>query len=185
MESCSFCGESYLTNKVKIGEFCSKSCSKQDKNNPSFKHGHYINGKYSITYNSWQSMKQRCLNPNHKSYEYYKKFLIYDGWLESFENFFVDMGERPSKEYTLDRKDNTKGYYKENCRWATKTEQSRNRDFIKLDDKKVKRIRWLLEVNRHTQQQIADMFDVNRSMISHIKHNKTWKNIVLDKRIWS
>lgn len=42
------------------------------------------------------------------------------------ESFIEDMGKKPSKEYSLDRIDGTKGYNKENCRWATKTEQSRN-----------------------------------------------------------
>lgn len=48
-------------------------------------------------------------------------------WIESFENFLKDMGDRPSLDYSLDRIDNSKGYFKENCRWATRKTQMNNR----------------------------------------------------------
>ena len=80
------------------------------------------------TYASWQAMKSRCLNTNQKSFlDYGKKGIeICTRWINSFEAFLEDMGERP-KGCTLDRIDFTKGYYKENCRWATYHMQSNNR----------------------------------------------------------
>lgn len=80
----------------------------------------------SSTYLSWESMKRRCSNPAHQNYEHYSKLGFDPSWTY-FENFFLDMGVRPEGT-SLDRIDNTKGYCKENCRWATKSVQQHNRD---------------------------------------------------------
>lgn len=79
----------------------------------------------SATYRSWRSMKDRCLSHTHKSNKYYKNVSICDQWL-SFVGFFSDMGERPEG-MTLDRVDNSKGYNKGNCRWASPKQQANNR----------------------------------------------------------
>jgi len=81
----------------------------------------------SDTYSSWVSMRGRCSNLNDKNWKYYggKGVGICARW-DSFENFLADMGERPDGK-TLDRLDSSKGYSPENCRWATKLEQMRNR----------------------------------------------------------
>jgi hypothetical protein len=79
------------------------------------------------TYISWSAMLQRCGvwkgKPAHSHQS--NGYKVCDRWL-NFENFFEDMGERPDGT-TLDRyPDNTGDYTKENCRWATPTEQQRN-----------------------------------------------------------
>jgi hypothetical protein len=78
------------------------------------------------TYRSWDAMKHRCSNKKANRYDLYggKGITVCKRWFK-FENFLKDMGERPSGK-TLDRKDGTKGYYKDNCRWATSKEQARN-----------------------------------------------------------
>lgn len=83
---------------------------------------------YSLEYCSWQSMKKRCRSKSSKSYQLYgaKGVTVCDEWYKSFQAFYNDMGPRPSKAYSLDRIDGSKGYCPENCRWATKTEQARN-----------------------------------------------------------
>jgi hypothetical protein len=70
-------------------------------------------------------MQDRC-KPYHKSYEYYKDVAIDPKWLDSFEAFLEDMGERPEG-MTLDRKDGKLGYNKDNCRWADASTQQQNK----------------------------------------------------------
>lgn len=77
-------------------------------------------------YRSWNGMKNRCNNPKSKAYKNYGgRGITYDKKWEDFREFYKDMGERPINT-TLDRIDVDKGYYKENCRWATREEQQRN-----------------------------------------------------------
>lgn len=82
--------------------------------------------KGTRAYAAWQRMKSRCDNPNLPNYEDYGgRGLSYDTAWVRFEAFHKDMGKCP-KGLSLDRIDNDKGYYKENCRWATRTQQNNN-----------------------------------------------------------
>jgi len=76
---------------------------------------------------AWRSMKQRCGNPKHKWFEYYggKGIKVCDRWgarCVGFFNFLRDMGPRPKPEYDCDRKDASKDYCPENCRWLHRSE---------------------------------------------------------------
>ena len=82
----------------------------------------------SNIYNSWASMKARCLNPRDANYHNYggRGIIICDRWLESFQNFLEDMGERPEG-LSLERLDVDGNYEPSNCVWASPTEQCFNR----------------------------------------------------------
>ena len=87
------------------------------------RHGHAS----SRTYHSWHMMKQRCTNPKATGYAEYggRGIAMCERW-QSFDNFLVDMGERPAG-MSLDRIDVDGNYEPNNCRWATITVQNFNR----------------------------------------------------------
>ena len=126
IKKCLVCGTSFLTYPSKEssgrGKFCSRSCSSHSKG---LKHGHGGNTKEtrSKTYVSWNSMLQRCLNPSSPAFAAYgeKGITVCDEW-KLFSNFLADMGEAKKGE-SIDRIDSSLGYFKENCRWATRIEQ--------------------------------------------------------------
>lgn len=79
-------------------------------------------------YSIWCKIKERCYNKNSHAYHHYggRGVTVCDRWAK-FENFYSDMGPRPSAKHSIDRIDCNKNYEPENCRWATMTTQQRNR----------------------------------------------------------
>jgi len=76
---------------------------------------------------AWRSMRYRCENPNNESYKDYgeRGITVCERW-SSFDNFFEDMGPRPSSKHSIEREDVNGNYDPDNCVWATITEQNRN-----------------------------------------------------------
>lgn len=85
-------------------------------------------GKHDTTeYHIWEGIKQRCTNPKNPKYQNYggRGIRVCERW-HTFENFYADMGNRPSLKHSIDRLDVNGNYDPANCRWATITEQARN-----------------------------------------------------------
>ncbi len=123
------------TNSLTSGN--TKSCGCWDKevagtrlrgNTYGLRHGHATRDGFSLEYNVWQGMIQRCLNPNAPRYAEWggRGITVCDRWRD-FAKFLEDMGPRPSLDYSLDRIDNDGPYEALNCRWATRSQQQRNR----------------------------------------------------------
>ena len=100
----------------------SKSCTGK----PGHHTTHGLSG--SLEYSSWANMWQRCTNPNDPKFHCYgaRGITICERW-QDFEAFFADMGLRPSADHSIDRIHNDGNYEPGNCRWATRSQQNKNR----------------------------------------------------------
>lgn len=83
----------------------------------------------------WSGIRRRCLDPKDKAFDRYggRGITVCPEWAASFEAFLRDMGARPSKRHTIERRNNNEGYGKANCYWATWEQQNRNRRTVLVD----------------------------------------------------
>lgn len=121
------CGRVQKVNSHSLTSGRSKACRSCCKVGSAARMTHGLRG--TPEYNSWACMKQRCTNPSNHRFQAYggRGIRICDRWLNSFEDFFVDMGPKPSPSHSIERLDNDGDYDPANCVWATKTAQARNR----------------------------------------------------------
>jgi hypothetical protein len=122
------CGREAFIGAGRLRSELVRSCGCTRAAGHHFKHGHARKGRETLTFRSWTSMLQRCLNPNSDNYRWYggRGITICLEWIDSFDAFLADMGERPTG-MTLDRINPDGNYEPGNVRWATPKEQARNR----------------------------------------------------------
>lgn len=139
------------------------------------RHGHCSNLQYSPTYHSWQAMLSRCRYADRDIERKYAKrgISVCDRW-RVFENFLEDMGERPNGK-TLDRVDVNADYGPDNCRWATPTEQARNRRNTKLNYDDAFTIACRMLVGEKAKA-IAMEYGISESLPREIHKGRTWKD---------
>lgn len=119
------CGSEVLVTvpDLRSGNTLSCGCVANEARKANKTHGMARTTEYQI----WNGMIGRCTLPNHISFKYYgaRGVKVCERW-RKFENFFTDMGPRPSKEHSIDRGNNDGDYSPENCKWATGKQQFAN-----------------------------------------------------------
>jgi hypothetical protein len=126
------CGNTAVISGGNLRGGSTKSCGCIERERPShFKHGHRVHGQASAIYTVWVSMIQRCANPHNIRFSHYGgapvPVLCCDRWLNSFEAFLEDMGERPSPKHSLSRFLDSGHYEPGNVEWGTTTDQAAER----------------------------------------------------------
>lgn len=117
-----------LYSSVKTGNTSSCGCLKREATVLRNKAG-AKEGRQTREYKIWGGIKTRCYNTKAKKYKEYGARGIYmsEEWRNSFDVFYADMGPSPSNKHSIDRIENSKGYERGNCRWATAIEQGNNK----------------------------------------------------------
>ncbi len=141
----------------------SKSCGCLQRSGVT--HGHNCGGKPSLTYTSWIQMRQRCNNERNKDFPHWGGvgIKVCDRW-QTFENFLEDMGQRPSREYSIDRWPNGAGDYEPgNARWATIRQQQNNQKSNR---------RFMFRGQSVTLSELVRLTGISRSVLKHrlIRH---------------
>lgn len=90
----------------------------------------------------WRDMRSRCSRSTHMSYASYggRGITVCERWEKSFKSFLLDMGPRPSRKYSIDRRNNNGAYSPENCRWVTRHVQNMNKRIYKNSPLGIKNI---------------------------------------------
>ena len=127
-------------------------------------------------YMAHRNMKYRCQNPNCPLFQYYggRGISVTPRW-ERFAPFLFDMGRKLLEDQELDRIDPDGNYSPDNCRWAWKSTNMRNRRDVKLNLKKAEEIRVLAEQGDSIKE-LAEKYGVSKRTIKDVIEGKTWKD---------
>lgn len=125
---------------------------------------------------AWCGARVRCRNPRHKAFASYGgRGIKFAEVFDDFKVFLAEVGRRPSPQHSLDRINNDGDYAPGNIRWATKTEQVRNRRCVRLSPDDVRTIRSL--AGRIRNIDIARRYGVRDGYISKILKRQVWADL--------
>jgi len=148
---------------------------------------------HTAEHNTWVRMKGRCYNKDFDRYDEWggRGITVCDRWIESFENFFEDMGLRPTSNHSLDRyPDNNGNYEPNNCRWATPKEQNNNKSnniLVTYKNKTQTLSSWceelkipsnLVKLRRHRGWSFEKSFTTKNRLNIKIEYNGLYMNLI-------
>lgn len=128
---------------------------------------------HPVEYSTWKTIKSRCYSKSQKDRGKYREnnIEVCERWINSFDNFFMDMGEKPGPEYSIERVNNNKNYTKENCKWCNWKEQSRNRGSFNIT--------FYYNGKNCCLSEIAENIGVNyRTLYSRIKRGLSFEDAI-------
>jgi hypothetical protein len=148
------------TDRLRIGKTRSCGCLRSELTSArgSDRRTHGMTG--TAEYRAWIAIKNRCGENGQINYVD-RGIRVCQRWIDSFENFYNDMGPRPSDAHSIDRRNNDGHYEPSNCRWATSVEQQNNR-----------RVNKILEIqnSKMTQAETARSISINvRTLASRLR----------------
>lgn len=164
------CGQvrEYIFSNIKSG--ATKSCGCMPK----------IGSKLGLSghprYNNYLNMIDRCYNPENKGYKNYggRGIKVCDRWLNGFQNFLDDMGDKPSKDHSIDRIDVNGNYEPSNCRWATRKQQANN-----IRKSKILTMANLAKATGYSKERIRQLCGISKSE----KHKNILKPYIISTTI--
>jgi hypothetical protein len=127
-------------------------------------------------YSAWVDMRRRCTNPKCKDYKNYgARGITWAPEWNFFACFAEDMGVHPGKGWTLERVNNNEGYSRDNCIWATRATQARNRRRTKLDVETVVEIRHQYKLGGVSYMDLAREYGACKASIADVVKYRWWR----------
>lgn len=173
---CEKCLHEFQTTLNSISRMSQNNCKQKHQTRNNLK----VTKEWTRMRHIRQNMISRCYKNFDHRYKYYgaKKIMVCEEWFNSMQAFYDwSLQNGYKNNLTIDRIDNDKGYYPDNCRWVSLKEQSRNKS-VTISIEKVKEIKKLLNKG-YTNHIIANMLNTSKSRVDDISSGRSWQDVDL------